>query len=421
MFLGTSSMKPGIYRNVSSIYVKLAEKFNNYGLLLDCGEGSYQQIYDYFGKEKTDQIMDNMKIIFLTHKHGDHMLGALKVIFEIEKLKRLKKNINYEDDKVYIIAPKTLLKWIKNNLNNENNFIEKDLFIFIDNRELNLNMESIYDNYIRQNNPYLNFKDSENNASEEFLNEKMKNYFDFIYEISKENKSKNSSENELINSVISDDSLEILPRYNAKENSNIDLLNNINNNNHYYKSNSLNKSYFNKKEVLKIIEFHEYTKKKMGINFFSIEVFHCDESFGCFLEHIEIDDNNKERKRLWKISYSGDTRPCINFSNFAAFSTLFIHEATFDDELNQDAINKLHSTMAESILLGKESKSWRVALTHFSPRYNKELPYKNEYLDDKAVFVNDYFYLKLSEFNDAYLSGKKLANLLEEANKREIL
>jgi len=270
-------------------------------------------------------------------------------------------------------------------------------------------MESIYDNYIRQSNPYFNFKDAESKVSEEFLNEKIGNYFDFIEKLS-DKKINEKAENDL-NSSNSEDSLEILPRYNAKEKDNKDLIE--------IKKNSTKKqAYFNKTDVSKISEFHNFTKNKMGLNFFTIEVFHCDESFGCFLEHNEIE--NGEKKRLWKISYSGDTRPCNNFSNYAAFSSLFIHEATFDDELVQDAIDKLHSTMEESILLGKNAKSWRIALTHFSPRYSRDTPYKDIYLEDKAVFANDYFYLKLGQFNKAYLSGKKIAKILEEASEREI-
>ena len=62
MFLGTSSMKPGLFRNVSAILVSLAEKFNNYRLLLDCGEGTYQQLYNFFGEKKTNEILDKIKI-----------------------------------------------------------------------------------------------------------------------------------------------------------------------------------------------------------------------------------------------------------------------------------------------------------------------------------------------------------------------
>ena len=44
LFLGTISMKPTMYRAASAIYLFLRGK----GLLMDCAEGSYGQIYDHF-------------------------------------------------------------------------------------------------------------------------------------------------------------------------------------------------------------------------------------------------------------------------------------------------------------------------------------------------------------------------------------
>ena len=82
-------MKPGVYRNVSSIMIKLANdknNFHNYYSLLDCGEGTYQQIYDHYGSKYTEDILLNLKLIYITHKHGDHMLGALKVLQQIDYL-----------------------------------------------------------------------------------------------------------------------------------------------------------------------------------------------------------------------------------------------------------------------------------------------------------------------------------------------
>lgn len=435
MFLGTSSMKPGLYRNVSSIFVKLSEKYNNNTLLLDCGEGTYQQLLNHFGEGKTKEILDKMKIIFLTHKHGDHMLGTLKVIYEIEKIKKDKQKISLDDDRIYIIAPKTVTKWIKKNIDLEPDFSLKDLFIFVDNREINPNLTSFYSQFAIKNNPYIGFSDVELQLSEDFLKNKINNYFEFINKSAEILHNKNINTNNLL---INQSKQELIAMQIDKEtccddNSNInnDLSKNnnlmsledtdykipkaiVDNPNNEYKTKE--KAYIKQAEALKILEFYNYIRKNLGINFFSVEVFHCDESFGCFLEHLDFESG----KRHWKISYSGDTRPCNNFHNYAAYSTLFIHEATFDDELIIDAKEKMHSTMEESIKLGKSCNSWRVALTHFSPRYIKLLPFKNYYMDEKAVFVNDYFSIKLSEFKNAYKTGKRLSKLLEAASDKQI-
>jgi len=77
LFLGTSSMKPTTYRGASAIY--LINK--NSGLLMDCAEGSYGQLFDHFGsKEKVDQVLLKTRAVFITHIHGDHQLGVLKII-----------------------------------------------------------------------------------------------------------------------------------------------------------------------------------------------------------------------------------------------------------------------------------------------------------------------------------------------------
>ena len=52
-------------------------------------------------------------------------------------------------------------------------------------------------------------------------------------------------------------------------------------------------------------------------------------------------------------------------------STVLLHEATFDDELQGDAMAKKHSTTSEALGVGKAMGAKRVLLTHFSQRYQK--------------------------------------------------
>ena len=76
-FLGTSSMKPGKYRGASAILLYV----NGKSLLMDCAEGSYGQIYDHFQEKSViDKAIMDMKVIFITHIHGDHQLGAAKIM-----------------------------------------------------------------------------------------------------------------------------------------------------------------------------------------------------------------------------------------------------------------------------------------------------------------------------------------------------
>ena len=69
LFLGTSAMKPGVMRGASAIYLT----YQQCGLLMDCAEGSYGQLWDHLGsKELVDEALLKTRCIFITHIHGDH-------------------------------------------------------------------------------------------------------------------------------------------------------------------------------------------------------------------------------------------------------------------------------------------------------------------------------------------------------------
>ncbi|ETN46303.1 uncharacterized protein HMPREF1541_00487 [Cyphellophora europaea CBS 101466] len=76
-------------------------------------------------------------------------------------------------------------------------------------------------------------------------------------------------------------------------------------------------------------------------------------------------------KSGFKVSYSGDCRPSYNFCRVGLDSDVLIHEATFDDEMQGDAIAKKHSTTAEALGIAVKMRAKNVLLTHFSQRYSK--------------------------------------------------
>ncbi|EGP90423.1 uncharacterized protein MYCGRDRAFT_55565, partial [Zymoseptoria tritici IPO323] len=73
----------------------------------------------------------------------------------------------------------------------------------------------------------------------------------------------------------------------------------------------------------------------------------------------------------FKVSYSGDCRPCKAFWQIGKDSTVCIHEATFDDELQGDAEAKQHSTTSEALHVAQNMNAKACVLTHFSQRYQK--------------------------------------------------
>jgi len=66
-FLGTSSGVPSLTRNVSSLALKLSQSSEVW--LFDCGEGTQHQIM------KSNIKSSQIKKIFITHMHGDHVYG----------------------------------------------------------------------------------------------------------------------------------------------------------------------------------------------------------------------------------------------------------------------------------------------------------------------------------------------------------
>lgn len=66
-FLGTSSGVPTRCRNVSSLAIKLPQRSEIW--LFDCGEGTQHQLL------RSDLKNSQIKKIFITHLHGDHIFG----------------------------------------------------------------------------------------------------------------------------------------------------------------------------------------------------------------------------------------------------------------------------------------------------------------------------------------------------------
>ena len=351
-FLGTSSMKPGKYRNVSAILIQNIVNTQQKYILFDCGEGTFQQIYEKFGKEITSQILLNINLIAISHKHGDHMLGLMKLMKEIDKLligmNLDKKKIINEKIFIYIIVPLTIIDFVKSSI--ELDIEYKEYFKVYDCNVFNINEKQYYKNNLMQDNPNENFVD--------------------IPKISPVN-----------------DYGKLCEKINT----------------------------FRNKPELKPI--YQDFLNKFGALFNTIEVFHCEESFGFFIEN----NINKDDPLYYKISFSGDTRPNNNFFNYSMHSTLFIHEGTFDSDLTEDAEEKMHSTVGQAIEIGENNLSKYIALTHFSPRYIKTYPYKVEFDKKKILFTNDYLSFYLYELPVAYKYLKSFDEIINtiEGNKKK--
>eukprot|EP00759_Apiculatamorpha_spiralis_P055141 PhF_6_TR7293/c0_g1_i1/m.10904/K00784/rnz; ribonuclease Z len=96
-----------------------------------------------------------------------------------------------------------------------------------------------------------------------------------------------------------------------------------------------------------------------------LRVVHPADAFGFV---IELGDK-------YRIVFSGDTRPCesVVTAGITAPTTLLVHEATFHNNDQLDAVSKEHSTVAEAVSVHVAMKSENCLLTHISQKYPRQL------------------------------------------------
>lgn len=75
--LGTGSSLPSKYRNVSATLVRVPG-VGSY--LFDAGESTLGQLRRMYGFAKTDEILADLKAIWISHLHADHHLGTASII-----------------------------------------------------------------------------------------------------------------------------------------------------------------------------------------------------------------------------------------------------------------------------------------------------------------------------------------------------
>lgn len=75
--LGTGSALPSKYRNVSATIVRVP---GSGAYLFDCGENTLGQLRRMYGYAGADEILRELKVIWISHLHADHHLGTASVI-----------------------------------------------------------------------------------------------------------------------------------------------------------------------------------------------------------------------------------------------------------------------------------------------------------------------------------------------------
>ncbi|XP_039125249.1 tRNase Z TRZ3, mitochondrial-like isoform X1 [Dioscorea cayenensis subsp. rotundata] len=313
ILLGTGSSQPSKYRNVSSIFINL---FSRGSLLLDCGEGTLAQLKRRFGVKGADDAVKSLKFIWISHIHADHHAGIARVL----SLRcQLLKDVPHEP--LLVIGPRPLKQFL-----NAYSRLEDLDVQFLDCRHTTEeSLESL--NLVRNSG-----KDcSPEYADKDYVGEKNE------FPRSQKLKSTLFSQSGKMQSFWKRhgspvDTTTVLPQL------------------------------MNLKHVL----------KEAGLETsYSVPVVHCPHAFGIVLKAAVRINNMGKSIPGWKFVYSGDTRPCQALIDASHDATVLIHEATFEDNLEDEAIAKNHSTTKEAIKVGTSAGAYRVILTHFSQRYPK--------------------------------------------------
>ncbi|KAK9367289.1 hypothetical protein V1509DRAFT_640782 [Lipomyces kononenkoae] len=138
--VGTGSAVPAVYRNVIGTIVQLPfyeppnykrtywknVPFMTKSILLDCGESTVGNLARMFGPgpDGIDQKLREIKVVFISHMHGDHHFGLLSFVkarqeaftrFRIQRLNQANSadTLPPDDSTLYLIAPQMAVGWLE--------------------------------------------------------------------------------------------------------------------------------------------------------------------------------------------------------------------------------------------------------------------------------------------------------------------
>uniref|UniRef100_A0A8D3DCZ6 Zinc phosphodiesterase ELAC protein 2 n=1 Tax=Scophthalmus maximus TaxID=52904 RepID=A0A8D3DCZ6_SCOMX len=189
----------------------------------------------------------------------------------------------------------------------------------------------------------------------------------------------------------------------------------------------LNQYHDHCEEIVHHVKYVDAEKRNLKLFIILLSVFvpqfqtctvrHCKNAFACCFTH----------QSGWKLAFSGDTMPCDWFVHMGRNATLLIHEATLEDGLEQEAVEKRHSTTSQAIGIGVKMNAEFIMLNHFSQRYAK-IPLFSEDFDDKVGISFDHMRIHYGDFKILprlipalkTLFAEEIEEMEERREKREL-
>lgn len=358
--LGTGSAMPSKHRNVSATLVHLPGKDAGY-ILLDAGESTYAQLKRRFDQD-VDEVIANIRMVFLSHIHGDHHMGLSRLLVERSKL-----NVQRP---LFVIAPDFVQRYVEEvnevfSLDIQDR-IESNGVIFIGSQHL----------------------DSWNGV---VLDRKAYPESDSV------------SQDSTWRDALAQEAKAILTRNTDKDIS-VEEVNKL--------SISLYNARLDRREQAKVLR-NLLVKQLHGTEVFTALVDHrAQHCYGIIF-----------RGQEWSGAYSGDTRPSVKLIQAGRGVDFLLHEATIEDSKPEMADMKGHSTFGQAIEVAKQMGVKYVMLTHFSQRYPK-LPKlsANENLGELKVGIAfDLLTVQLSDFEKLMRYKEPLELLFQMDGEEEEL
>ncbi|XP_027125007.2 tRNase Z TRZ3, mitochondrial [Coffea arabica] len=326
VLLGTGSSQPSKYRNVSSILLNL---FSKGSILFDCGEGTLGQLKRRFGVDRADEIIRDLRCIWISHIHGDHHTGLARIL----ALRRdLLKGVPHEP--LMVVGPWRLKRFLDAYQRLEDldmQFLDckhtsESSLAALDSNEVDLAPKAAINCEDIKDADRIRSQDQKIDSTLFAKGSRMQSYF---------KRPGSPAENAMVYPLL--------------------------------------------KKLMKVL-------REGGLQaLISFPVIHCPQAYGVMLK--AADRTNGAGKTIpgWKIVYSGDTRPCPELVKASKSATILVHEATFEDGLIEEAIARNHSTTKEAVEVGASAGAYRVILTHFSQRYPKIPVFDESHLHNTCI------------------------------------
>ena len=401
VFLGTASMQPSpLKRNVSSMCIQTS---TGSLYMIDCGEGTQHQI-----KLSTLKI-GKLHSIFITHLHGDHSYGLFGLLHSIRH-ESMEFTLN-------IYGPKGLKTFLSHTLRESGGLNHYRLNII----ELELPNENNMENNMENN-----IENKDNND--------------------------NNNDNDSVISIDNDTDVDT----DMENGTNNNTSNNGDKVSHVHHC-SGNDDIFTTEDVINLGEIEK------GITGYACRISHRIATFGYVF--VECDDVGKldgqkatklgakgrqlgllkngkdvtldngtiiyskdvvsEPVKGKKIAIMQDCYDCRSCYEIAKDCNVFIHECTYIDEMQKQAIAYGHSTTKMAALNAVKVNAKLLLLTHFSTRYVESSDQIESILNSKDKTNNNTINIhdntSLNNSNNNINLKAQLMNNLNDPNKKDLI